>query len=133
MKRKMITFLTLAILISASCVNAYAASNVNVYLPPDQKWGIMKSDVRTGSYSYALAACNSVYPKVGTDNYKKMQARITDNAGKCISTPFTVLTEGTGYEEIKISEGNLSIKQICFQFRGNTAADAYAIVSYQPK
>lgn len=79
--------------------------------------------------------CESVYPDENIpDTYRIIYCRITDYKGNRISLDSErQLTEGAGvYEQMKIREIYANVLgTIYFQFRGNSNASAYAVVSYK--
>ena len=68
----------------------------------------------------------------GDDNFHVIQCRVTNTYAVSIGTrDFYRLYEGaTAYTEITIKEGYLNTSDIFFQFRGNSSAQATAVVSY---
>ncbi len=114
-------------------VPAFAAgtNRQSIYLPKDQEWKSAGTDTRTGNYSYVYARCHSVYPDSGADHFTTIQCRVRNSSGIVISDKIYYLEESaTGFTSIKIKEGYLSASPVTFQFRGNTSAPAYAVVSY---
>lgn len=92
-------------------------------------------DSRDNNYSYCTAACDSVYPESGRDNFSKIQARATDPYGSVIiNKEYYILNEGVG--DVKMyydSSLDQNWTMVMFQFRGNSSASAYAVVDYDGK
>lgn len=132
MKRKnIITGIVVMVMLLTMSMSAMAASDVVVYLPENQVWSISYSDTRSGAYSTATVHCDSVYPIKGSDNFKKMQARLVDSSGTLISAePYIILEENGLYDILHVDEGYLHLKTIYFQFRGNSKEAANAVVDY---
>lgn len=113
-------------------INTLAASDVQIYIYPNQVWNhdYDYTDKRSGSYSYVTAQNHSVRPVSGVDLFTKIQARATNSYGLEI-TDTVILNEGTASaSKLYIREGYLNWDTVGFQFRGNTSSEAYAIVSY---
>ncbi|MCM1288353.1 MAG: hypothetical protein NC240_08575 [Clostridium sp.] len=77
---------------------------------------------RTTSYSYVQVKANSVYP-TGTykeDNFTKCKTALykNDSTSTRISSIYT-LTEGSGYTNVRINEGYLSLTKVNICFAGN--------------
>lgn len=131
MKRKIITGLMVLVIIAMNCIPAFAQTNQRIRLSSNQRWDTFGYENRTGDYKEVLAECVTVYPINGADNFKTIQARVRDTTTRVITVdPFTKLTEGKGQKKIEIKNGYLSTPLVQFQFRGNTDAEAYAIVNY---
>lgn len=87
---------------------------------------IFKTGVsRTTDYNYVRVRADSVYP-VGNydkDNYTKCKTAIykNDNTSTRISNIYT-LTEGHGYSNVEIYNGNLSLAKVNICFAGNDPA-----------
>lgn len=80
---------------------------------------------RTTDYNYVRVRADSVYP-VGNydkDNYTKCKTAIykNDNTSTRISNIYT-LTEGHGYSNVEIYNGNLSLAKVNICFAGNDPA-----------
>ena len=135
MKRKIlvtgvITFLMMATML----MSTFAAIDKNITIPSNQAWTSGSSEARTGNYSNVKVKCNSVYPESGTDNFSKIQTRITNSSGTLImNTEYTTLTEGNDYSYIAIKQGYLNTTTVRFQFRGNTSKSAKAVVSFSAR
>lgn len=108
-----------------------------ILLDENQLWSDRydSSDSRDNNYSYCTAACDSVYPVSGKDNFSKIQARATNMYGSVIiDKPYYVLTEGVGDVTMYYNSSlNQNWTTVMFQFRGNSSAAAYAAVDYDAK
>lgn len=115
-----------------SIIGLAASGEVQIYLYPNQAWtgDFENTDSRTGNYSTVYARNHAVHPESGTDNYTRIQARATNGYGLEITDTYVLDESASSYTELRIREGYLSTKLVGFEFRGNTAHDAYAIVSY---
>lgn len=136
--KKYLTFIVTMLTICMMSITAFAAStnvfNKEYYIPAQQIWTASAPVDRSVNYSYVSASLSTVYPLHGSDNFKKIQARIVTLTDKpvCIMTSsYEVLTEGDGYFKLKIMEGYLSLKTVWIQFRGNSDSAAYAVVNYK--
>ncbi|MBO5056197.1 MAG: hypothetical protein J6C64_07580 [Lachnospiraceae bacterium] len=129
-KKILATLLTMTTIWMTS-ISALAASGVLIDIPKNQIWTSSYGATRTGSFSYVYAACDSVYPASGVDTFKKIQVRIISSTGKLMmDNESKVLTEGGTLEQISIKEGFLGEDKVFFQFRGNSAESAKAVVTY---
>ena len=128
-KRIVTTIISIAMFCMVS-VNAFAATDVHIYLLENQIWGSNKLVSRTGNYSYVSVKLISVFPSSGYDFYEKIQARLLSTTGTPISNGEVTLQEGKGYKPIYIAEGYLTVKKLYIQFRGNKNEAAEAFVSY---
>lgn len=105
-----------------------------IYLDANQIWSDRYDtyDSRNNNYTYCTAACDSVYPESGTDNFSKIQARATNLYGSVIiAKSYYTLSEGAG--DVKMyydSSLNQNWTTVMFQFRGNSSSAAYAVVDY---
>ena len=99
-----------------------------ISLPENQVWTESMSMERSGYFSFAWASLESVYPLSGTDNFKKIQARIVNSSGSSImDSSYVVLEEGKDGERLYIKEGCLnlttiyilSLKMLLRQMAGN--------------
>lgn len=133
MKRRLIAnLLIITTMLIGTQISANAASTT-VSLPKGL-WTTV-STTRTGNYSYGEARCLSVYPfNGGTDNYHKIQAKITSSSNSAISDVVVLDERNTTNTKLYIKEGNLGIKNIKFGFKGNDPElSAKASVSYNGK
>lgn len=76
---------------------------------------------RTGDYSYVSVKANSVYPTEDKkDNYTTCKVRLyqNDSTSTAISDEYTV-KEGTGYTDVGINQGHLSLHWLNICFAGN--------------
>ena len=94
-----------------------AVTQQNIHLPANQVWMTAGSVYRSGNRLNVYARCHSVYPVSGVDNFHIIQYKLNEAAST--------------YTGISIYDGHLSESPATFQFRGNTASEAYAVVSYQ--
>ena len=67
----------------------------------------------------------------GVDNFHIIQCRVLNSSGVEISDTVKLNEAASTYTGISIYDGHLSESPATFQFRGNTASEAYAVVSYQ--
>lgn len=134
-KKKIITSIIAMAMFCMMSISAFAIGddyyNVQISLPENQVWTESMSMERSGYFSFAWASLESVYPLSGTDNFKKIQARIVNSSGSSImDSSYVVLEEGKDGERLYIKEGCLNLTTIYIQFRGNTSKAAEAVVSY---
>ncbi len=92
---------------------------------------------RTTNYSYVQIKANSVYPtgNYDKDNYTKCKTAIykNDSTSTMISNVY-ILTEGSGYTNVHIKEGYLSLTKVNICFAGNnTEYGAVIDFSYDSK
>ena len=92
-----------------------AVTQQNIHLPANQVWMTAGSVYRSGNRLNVYARCHSVYPVSGVE----------------ISDTVKLNKTAPTYTGISIYDGHLSESLATFQFRGNTASEAYAVVSYQ--
>ncbi len=131
-KKTAVTVIATLVMFYTMAISIWASSNEYFYLPKNQIWTYRRAVSRTGKYTYASASLDAVYPQVGTDTYERIQTRLVNESGKLIMTSdYVVLKEGEGYKNLQIKEGWLDKKTIYIQFRGNSNADAEAIVNYK--
>ena len=120
--------------IISSASHAFAAQKT-ISIPKLGQGYTKISDTRSGKNGYVLAKCVAVYPK-GTydeDNFRNIRVCILDSQGGHISNEKTI-TEGTGYQKVKLYEHCMGCKNIKFGFCGNSANyAANAIVGYDAK
>lgn len=124
--------LVVAVMLAVTFVPVFAASYETIHLATNQYWTKALGATHNTNYSLCGAMCHSVSPISGDDNFHKIQCRVTNTYAVSIGTrDFYRLTEGaTTYTEITIKEGYLNTSNIFFQFRGNSSAQATAVVSY---
>lgn len=132
MKKGIATIVAAMAMFCMMSMSVLADMDVVISLPENQVWTSGASIQRTGNYSYVWAGCDSVYPKSGTDNFSKIQARIVDSSGVLImSKDYEVLSEESPIDtRLFIKEGYLNNRIVYIQFRGNTNKPAEAIVDY---
>lgn len=131
--RKMFANAFLLMMLCANGIVGFASSGeVSIYISPNQVWTSQSdnTDSRSGAYSTVYARNHAVRPTSGTDNFAKIQTRVTNGYGTVISDTYTLSESATSSTSITIKEGYLASKLVGFQFRGNTNKEAYAIVSY---
>lgn len=118
--------------ISNALTRLAASGEISLYIYPNQIWTADSdnTDFRSKNYSYVYARNHAVHPILGTDNFSKIQVRVTDGYGLRISDIYTLKESATTASSIKIYEGYLNTSLVGFQFRGNSSDEAYAIVSY---
>lgn len=133
-RKILITLFAMVSMLTMSMQTMASAINKTIYLEPNQLWSdrIDNPGVRTGNYSYVEVTCHSVYPESGTDNFTKMQVRISNMYSADVSSIYTI-KEGDGANKIYLYEGYLNAKNIYYLFRGNSNSDAYALVTYMDK
>ncbi|MCM1327741.1 MAG: hypothetical protein NC094_13705 [Bacteroidales bacterium] len=133
-KKLLATLLTIVSILAMNISVMASAGYITVHLWPNQEWTDRYDNpgTRTGNFSYVEVICHSVYPESGTDNYSRMQVRLADMYGNALSDTYTI-KEGSQVNRISLWEGSLSIKDIYYQFRGNSREEAYALVSYTDK
>lgn len=86
---------------------------------------------RSGRSAYAYARNHSVYPDNGAkDNFEKIQCRIVNDYDLQISNTCVLSETSKSFTSIKIYEGYRNGKTVNFEFKGNTAKNAVAVVSY---
>lgn len=126
-----VLLLVLSIAIYIPAIAAASHEQV-IYLPQNQSWVTAGMDTRTGLFSYVKARNHSVYPNSGIDLFTTIQCKITDANGTllCNESYYTLTETANDYTQIRIKEGCLKHSDIYFCFRGNTSAEATAIVSY---
>lgn len=108
-----------------------AVTQQNIHLPANQVWMTAGSVYRSGNRLNVYARCHSVYPVSGVDNFHIIQCRVLNSSGVEISDTVKLNKTAHTYTGISIYDGHLSESPATFQFRGNTASEAYAVVSYQ--
>lgn len=133
-KKRIATIIVAIAMFCMMSMSALAASNVFVSLPANQVWTDSAAVTRLSSnYSYIQASCDSVYPKNGgSDNFTKIQTRLVSSEDTLIlkdDEEYNTLTEGKGYKKVYIKDGYID-KPTYIQFRGNTNAEAEAVVNY---
>lgn len=130
--RKLITIFVVIVLLAITCVPVFAASNQVVYLFENQVWTKGYGEAHDPDYYRCGAMCHSVYPYSGWDLFSNIQCKVTNTYNEVIAVkPTYTLTEGaSSYTEIAIMDGELSTTTVFFHFRGNSSAQAQAIVSY---
>lgn len=113
-------------------ISLAASGEVSIYISPNRVWTSQSdnTDSRSGAYSTVYARNHAVRPTSGTDNFAKLQTRVTNGYGTVISATYTLDEGATSSTSIAIKEGYLDSKLVGFQFRGNSDKEAYAIVSY---
>lgn len=137
-KSVFVTVLVFAFMIGTTAIQG-SATTQTVYMRTGQLVALSHYVERSGSSSYVLVKCDSVYPPSGTDNYQRMQCSLRSGTtlqylGKKDADVFVVLKEGEGYKKIYLEEDSLYEKGVIFYFRGNDPdKDAYANVTYDPK
>jgi hypothetical protein len=120
-----------AVIVCMMGIPTFAAANVVVSLSANQVWTSGYAQSRSGNYTSGYASCSSVYPLSGSDNFKKMQFRLTSSSGTQISLNASyVLEEGGGYSGAGIKSEYAGLQTIYFQFRGNSHEAANAVVNY---
>lgn len=133
MKKKMkITVNILAILLLLLSSIGSFAKNADVAILPNKTWTSDSdhTDSRSGAYSTVFARCFSVYPDSGIDTFSQIRCRGTNGYGKVISAETTLTETASSNQKIEIKEGELKVRFVGFQFRGNTNASANASVLY---
>lgn len=135
---KLVTLLLALLMLVVTVLPAMAASNVYnqvVHIADYKYWSYGGWASHTLGNQGAQVRCESVYPDENIpDTYRIIYCRITDYKGNRISLDSErQLTEGAGvYEQMKIREIYANVLgTIYFQFRGNSNASAYAVVSYK--
>lgn len=132
-KKGIVTIIVAIAMFCMMSMSVLADSDVHISLPENQVWTTGLSMTRTGMFSYVYAACNSVYPESGSDNYTRIQTRLVNSSGTLIMTKdHETLKEGDAVTPLYIKEGYLSYSTVYIQFRGNTNKSAKAIVEYYP-
>ena len=117
-------------LIVATSVPALATTVYAFELPSGKVWVSPGNVSRSKDYSYVLAACLTVYPESGDDNFHKIRCRLT-YSGEVISEDSSVtLTEGAGNEKITLKQGYLGLSSVSIEFSGNSNAGAFTNVFY---
>lgn len=131
--------ISIAILICMAFVSAatvFAAtweSNVVISLPENQVWTSNYASARAYHNTYCVAKLISVYPLSGRDSFTKIQTRVLDDDGDNImqdNVEYVILTEGKGYKNISLKQNHVNDAKVYFQFRGNSASAATAVVDY---
>jgi len=93
--------------------------------------------VRSTNYSYILVNVKSVYPVGAYDVDNFTRCRVCLYSSTSAYTPISdvyVLTEGTGYQQIALSEGKLSYSVLDLYFSGNNEKyGAYIDYAYSCK
>ena len=71
-------------------------------------------------------------PRTALIHIKKIQCKIVDTSGTrvCVNAYYILNENSTSNTKIPIRDGYLSTTPVYFKFRGNSDAEAYAIVSY---
>lgn len=136
---KLVTGLLGLAMAAVTVLPAMAAINVEhyvVHLAENKYWTYGGWASHTMGNQGALVRCESVYPDEENvpDNYRTIHCRIADYRGYVISEdPEVELQEGMiNYQRMRIREIDAnSLGTIYFQFRGNSNASAYALVSYK--
>jgi hypothetical protein len=134
--KKLIPVAVVVLMFLFTCLSAlaatYDASGQVVYLASGQLWTKGYGATHDGAYSKVGAMCHSVYPISGSDNFSKIQCKVTNTLDEVIATkPYVTLSEGAkDYTVITLDEGNISTPTVYFHFRGNTDEQAQAVVSY---
>lgn len=130
-EKKFLTGLMVFVMMAMSFIPAFAQNHQTIRLPKNKVWMTAGDTSRSGNYSYVRASCDSVYPIQGNDTFQRIQVRVKDTKGHVISVePYTVLKEGAGQKNVTLKEGYLAARTVKFQFRGNSDAEAYAVVNY---
>ncbi len=108
------------------------AAEVNIYIEPNQNWSSDSdnTDSRSGQYSTVYARNHAVRPLSGTDNFQTIQCQVTNGYDTKISNVYSLNEASSSNTSIQIKEGYLNCTFVGFEFKGNTNADAWAIVSY---
>ena len=113
--------------------HAFAARET-ITVPVNQGW-VVKSDTRSGNYATVYSRLYAVYPtKGGTDNFTRVQVKVTSSGGTAMSGIVTLFETATSNTSISLKNGTLSNKSVKFQFRGNDPDyAAKADVSYDAR
>lgn len=124
--------LVVAVMLAVTFVPVFAEGYTTIYLASNQYWSKGYGATHDTNYLLCGAMCHSVSPISGDDNFHVIQCRVTNTYAVSIGTrDFYRLYEGaTAYTEITIKERYLNTSDIFFQFRGNSSAQATAVVSY---
>lgn len=130
--RKLVTLLIVVVMLAVTCMPVFAASNKLIYLSPNQFWTSGYGEAHDPDYIRCGARCHSVYPYSGSDLFSNIQCKVTNTYDEVITTRSTyTLNEGaSGYTSIYLMDGYLNTTTVYFHFRGNSSAQAQAIVSY---
>lgn len=131
-KRRIVTAIVLAAMVLATCIPVFSVSEQLIYLPANQIWTKGYGVSHNIAYSYAGAKCHSVYPISGVDDFKRIQCRLSNTLDEVITyASYYVIVEGdSNYTAMRIKEGMLDTQTVFFKFRGNSSAQANAVVSY---
>ena len=102
-------------------------------IPAGQVW-INRDTTRSGNYSTVTSRVYAVYPPGGgTDNFSRIQVRVTNRSGVVISegSYYTLNENNADFTSLSLKEGYLATTNITFQFRGNDPNySAYADTYY---
>lgn len=131
-KMLVINVLSLALMLSSSIVCFAAVGEKNIYIDPNQIWSADydNTDSRSGNYSTVYARNHAVRPVSGIDTFSTIQCQVTNGYDYKISDIISLKESNSDYTSISLKEGYLSCTFVGFEFRGNSNAEAYAIVSY---
>ena len=135
MKKKHIVNFVLALLLVLAFGTNVSAGSKTLNLPKNQAW-VSVSATRTGNYTYCFARCLSVYSSTSSDNFTRIQVRVVNSKGTCMSTSsaLTLSETASSSSTIHLKNGLLGEKNIRFQFRGNEPKyAATAKVTYDAK
>lgn len=129
---KFISAMVVTFMIVLTVVPSFAASYQTIFLAANQYWTKGYGENHDVNYSRCGARCHSVSPYSGTDNYHVIQCKVEDTYGETISTEnyYRLNESATDYKKITIKEGKLNSSSVYFRFRGNSDAQAMAVVSY---
>ena len=130
--RMLLAVITVVVMITVTCMPVLAASNQLVSLAADQIWTKGYGEAHDPAYLHCGAGCHSVYPYSNTDLYTKIQCKVTNTYNVTIAAAptYTLRESDTWYTPIPLMDGYLTTSTVYFHFRGNTSAQAQAIVSY---
>lgn len=129
---KLKTFLSAAFVMCLLLGNSVMAARNTITLPEHQEW-VSLTTSRYTAYHTLSARCIAVYPmNGGTDEFKIIQAQITDRNGAVVINTFQ-LDETTGKAEtFAIPSAYQHEAVFVFKFRGNNYFySAYADVTYE--
>ena len=94
-------------------------------------WKKKKQCLRTSGSADAIPQ-DRLYENATIDCiFHIIQCRVLNSSGVEISDTVKLNEAASTYTGISIYDGHLSESPATFQFRGNTASEAYAVVSYQ--
>lgn len=108
----------------------FAAENQNIYLPQGQVWMTAGTEARNYC-DFPTVRCHSVYPESGLDLFGTIQCRLKKGADVISASDIVYLSESSSsFTTVALKEGFEHVNSVTFQFRGNSSAAAYAVVSY---